>query len=428
MWSRDTRVLASTTGAGGDEPAAASTGWQSVVTIPRIWLAAGLAVCALFGGGVALFSGDPLHRLWGTSAGIAYALAAIAILAWRSRDRDATGVDVALAILVGGAILVPLLWMVWTGHGEPEVGVVANSATTLIKHGTPYKSAKVLATTTNPNLYNPYLPLMAAFGVPQALLGHGPLTDPRVWFGIVFLVVFAFALRVAGAKDCVRWALLLTVSPVIAFELCVGGTDVPMVAFMCLGFALLWRPARSNAVAAGLALGVASSMKATAWPALAVAFALLYVRDGKREAWRFTAWALAVVAVIVGPFALLRFGSLVKNTILFPLGLASVKSQAASPLLGHVLAQTGPLGHTIVVILLIGSGLAIAVSLVIRPPRDVPAATWRLVIGLSAMFVLAPSTRFGYFIYPAALVLWLLVAQAGRKAVTAVHVQPGGLE
>jgi hypothetical protein len=58
----------------------------------------------------------------------------------------------------------------------------------------------------------------------------------------------------------------------------------------------------------------------------------------------------------------------------------------------------------------------------------VPAATWRLVIALSAMFVLAPSTRFGYFIYPAALVLWLLVSQAGRKAVTAVHVQPGALE
>jgi hypothetical protein len=30
------------------------------------------------------------------------------------------------------------------------------------------------------------------------------------------------------------------------------------------------------------------------------------------------------------------------------------------------------------------------------------------------MFVLAPSTRFGYFIYPAAMVLWLLAAQAGR--------------
>jgi hypothetical protein len=124
-----------------------------------------------------------------------------------------------------------------------------------------------------------------------------------------------------------------------------------------------------------------------------------------------------VVAVIVGPFAILKPGSLVKNTILFPLGLASVKSQAASPLLGHVLAATGVVGHTIVVILLIGSGLAIAVSLVIRPPRDVPAATWRLVIGLTAMFVLAPSTRFGYFIYPAALVLWLYVAKAGRTPV-----------
>ena len=32
------------------------------------------------------------------------------------------------------------------------------------------------------------------------------------------------------------------------------------------------------------------------------------------------------------------------------------------------------------------------------------------------MFVLAPSTRFGYFIYPAAMVLWLLVSQAGRRS------------
>ena len=388
--------------------------------MPWVWLAGGLAACALFAVGVAVFSADPLHRLWGTSAACAYALAAAAVMAWRSRQT--AGVDIALGLMICGAILVPLLWMVWTGHGEPEVSVVANSAKTLITHGTPYKSAQVLATTTDPNQYNPYLPLMAVFGLPQALLGHGLLTDPRVWFGIVFLVVFTFALRIAGARDSVRWALLATASPIIAFELCVGGTDVPMVAFLCLGFALLWRPGRSNAIAGGLALGIASSMKATAWPALIVAFALLYVRDGRREAWRFTAVALAVVAVIVGPFAVLQPGSLVKNTILFPLGLASVKSQAASPLLGHALAQTGTLGHTIVVILLIGSALAIAASLVISPPRDVPAATVRLVIGLSAMFVLAPSTRFGYFIYPAALVLWLLVSRAGRKTAEPAQV------
>ena len=81
--------------------------------MPRIWLAAGLAVCALFGGAVALFSKDPLHRLWGTSAGISYALATVAVLALSTqairRRRATAGVDVALAILVGGAILIPLL-------------------------------------------------------------------------------------------------------------------------------------------------------------------------------------------------------------------------------------------------------------------------------------------------------------------------------
>jgi Glycosyltransferase family 87 len=396
--------------------------------MPWAWLAAALIACALFAGGVNLFSHDPLHRLWGLSAVCAYVLAALVILAARwlpaLRSRGTLGVDVALGVILCGAILFPLLWMVAHGHGEPEVGVVDTAARTLIKDGTPYRSSQALANTTNPNQYNPYLPLMAAFGVPQALLGQGLLTDPRIWFGAVFLVVFAVAMRIAGARDGFRWALLLTASPIIAFELCVGGTDVPMVAFLCLGFALLWRPQGANLVAAGLALGVASSMKATAWPALVVAFALLYVRDGQRAAWRFTAVALSVVIVIVGPFAVLKPGSLVKNTILFPLGLASVKSQAASPLLGHVLAQTGVLGHTIVVILLIGSGLAIAVSLVIRPPRDVPAATIRLVLGLSAMFVLAPSTRFGYFIYPAAMVMWLLVARAGRKAADLHEPEP----
>jgi hypothetical protein len=382
--------------------------------MPRVWLIAGLLASALFAGGVSVFSTDSLHRLWGLAAACAYALAALVVMAWKSRGT--TGIDIALGVMICGAILVPLLWMIWTGHGEPEVGVVANSAKTLIRHGTPYRSTQALRFTTDPNAYNPYLPLMAVFGVPQAIAGHGPLTDPRVWFGIVFLAVFAWALKVAGARDSARWALLLTASPVIAFELCVGGTDVPMVAFMCLGFALLWRRDGNMTLAAGLALGVASAMKATAWPALAVAFSLLYVRDGKRAAWRFTAVALSVVVVIVGPFAVLRPGALVKNTILFPLGLASVRSQAASPLLGHVLAQTGVIGHTAVVIMLIGSGLAIAVSLVVRPPADVPAAAVRLVIGLSAMFVLAPSTRFGYFIYPAAMVVWLLVARAGRKA------------
>ena len=211
--------------------------------MPGAWLIAGLTASALFAGGVTLFSTDPRHRLWGQAAVCGYALAAFAVLAFRSRP--VRGVNLALTAMVCGAILFPLLWLIAHGYGEPEVGVVAQSAHELIRDGTPYRSTQALAATTDPNQYNPYLPLMAVFGVPQALLGHGVLTDPRVWFGAVFIAVFAAALRVAGARDSVRWALLLTASPIIAFELCVGGTDVPMVAFMCLGFALLWG-AREN--------------------------------------------------------------------------------------------------------------------------------------------------------------------------------------
>jgi hypothetical protein len=397
-----------------------------VLNLPRTWLVGALVGCALYGGGVSLFSSNPLHRFWGVAAACAYLIGALVIVAGRYSPWFARfGIDIALVVLLCGAVIVPLVWLAWHGQAQPEVTVVARSAKTLINNGTPYKSPKQLAATTDPNAYNPYLPLMAAFGVPQALFGQGALTDPRVWFGVVFLVVFAVALRIGGAKDYVRWATLVTASPVIAFELAVGGTDVPMVAFMCLGFAFLWR--NQGELAAGLALGIASSMKATAWPALAVAFALLYVRDGSRAAWKFTIMAIAMVAVCVGPFAVTNPGSLVRNTILFPLGLASVKSQAASPLLGHVIAGTGPVGHTIVVGLLIASGLAIAVSLVVRPPRDVPAATIRLVIGLSLMFVLAPSTRFGYFIYPAAMVLWLIVCEAGRRAETGETPAPPDL-
>ena len=46
--------------------------------MPWAWLAAALIACALFAGGVNLFSHDPLHRLWGLSAVCAYALAASA--------------------------------------------------------------------------------------------------------------------------------------------------------------------------------------------------------------------------------------------------------------------------------------------------------------------------------------------------------------
>jgi hypothetical protein len=387
-------------------------GWQSPAAMPRRWLAGIFGAFALFAALVAIFSTDNVHQHWGTIAACGYGLAMIAVLAWKER-----GADAALALALCGALLVPLAWMAANALEQPEVTVVATSAVNLIHKGTPYVDRTTLADTTNPNMYNPYLPVMAVFGLPRAILGGGLLTDPRVWFGVVFLVIFWLALRRGGARDPGRWAVFVAASPVIAFELAVGGTDVPMVAFLCLGFAILWE---RKPVLAGLALGVAAAMKATAWPALLVAIALLAVRDGKRAVGSFTLTAVAVVAVLAGPIAVLHPGALVENTIKFPLGLAHVTSQASSPLPGHDIAATGPVGHTIVVVLLVLAGLAVAVSLVVRPPRSVPRAVLLLAGAMTLMFVLAPSTRFGYLIYPATLAIWLLAVVAGR----AVQDQP----
>jgi Glycosyltransferase family 87 len=274
----------------------------------------------------------------------------------------------------------------------------------------------VTAAAHSPNVFDPYLPALTAFGIPRVLLGFSPVTDPRIWFGAAFVAAFGVALAIAGASDVVRWTALVTASPVIALSLTVGGTDLPVLACLCLGFALLWRQPR--AVAAGLALGAAAAMKATAWPGLLVAVVLLAARDGRRAAVSLAATALAVVAAVVGPVAALGPRSLVQNTIEFPLGLASIRSQAVSPLPGRLLAETGPTGHLVAVALLALAGLAVLASLVIRPPRTVPAAIWWLIIGLTAMFVLAPATRFGYFVYPVGLLVWLEVSRMGRAAVS----------
>jgi len=380
--------------------------WHSPTTVPRPLLAAMFAACAAFAGGLALISHYAPHRLWGLFAAPSYLLAAAAVLAWKSR-----GIDLALLISFGGALVAPLSVLAIQGRWQPEVGVITQSARLLVHHGSPYEAPAVLAASHNPNIYDPYLPVMTLFGLPRVLLGRGLITDPRIWFCLVFVAAFGTALALAGARDVLRWTGLVTATPVIAFSLTVGGTDVPVLALLCLGFALLWR--RPRPVLAGIVLGLAAATKATAWPGLVVAMTLLAVRDGSRTTARFALAALAAAAALIGPVAALWPRSLVQNTVLFPLGLASIKSQAVSPLPGHLLADTGRTGHMIAVALLALAGLGIVVSLVIRPPRDVPSATWRLIIGLALMFTLAPATRFGYFMYPLGLWAWLEVSLLG---------------
>jgi hypothetical protein len=375
----------------------------------RGWLVGIFLVSAGYAAAVALFSSSVVQQRWAIVAAPCYALAALAA-AWPRRGRD-----LALLLGLGGGLVAPLGWLVAENRALQEVRVISHAAWLLIHHGTPYLSVATLAGTQNPEAYNPYLPAMMVFGLGRAV-ARSPLTDPRIWFAVVFVAVFWLALRAAGAPDSGRWTALVTATPVIAFPLAVGGDDVPVLGLMCLGLALLSRSGREpRPILAGLVLGVAAAMKATAWPAVLIVVVLVAGRDGRRGAARFGAAVLAASALLIVPVAAVSPGALWDNTILFPLGLASVKSAATSPLPGVLLAQTGHAGHLLATALLALAGLGVLISLVVRPLRDLRGATWRLIIGLALMFALAPSTRFGYYLYPVGLWMWLQVAHLGPE-------------
>jgi hypothetical protein len=368
---------------------------------------------AIYAAALALDTGHA-DRIWAIWAAAGYA--ATTIILWLTRHKNVPLI-MPLLVSLAGALAAPLTWLATRVEPTAEVKVIWQSAALLLQHGTPYLPQGQLDTVLS---YNPYLPVMAVFGMPKALGATGLWGDPRVWLTAVSVSLLWAAFAVAAphrhCEDCRHGVLLSTVflaaSPVIAFPLAVGITDPPVIALMFLTLALIARP--SGLYRAAAALGVAVAMKATAWPAVPVFTAMLAARDGAKRAWRFAAATLVIaggLAVVFAPEALANPYSFFQNTVLFPLGLTKHKTPAASPLPGHLLADTGMAGHWAAVCLLAAAGVAFVVWLIVRPPRDARAAAWRLAVGLTAMFTLAPATRWGYFVYPIGLVAWLLLTR-----------------
>src|SRR5579875_655483 len=141
-------------GSSGNSTPGRRSAWQSLTTIRRRWVAATFLACCLYAAGVAAFTSNDLHRLWGTVAAIGYLLAAVCVLAWRSR-----GLDLGLVVGFCGALLLPLFWLAAAGKQQPEVSVIIRSARLLIHHGTPYQSTAALAASHHAYDYDPYLPV-----------------------------------------------------------------------------------------------------------------------------------------------------------------------------------------------------------------------------------------------------------------------------
>jgi hypothetical protein len=392
-------------------------------------VAAWYVLFAVYAGGVALFSGPGNDRSWGIWASFGYAAAAALAAAWPSRR----GRLAALAASLAGALVAPLTWLATQAPPTPDVVVVTRSAALLLHHATPYLPSAQLAH-GGWLAYNPYLPVMAIFGLPHALGLSGLAGDPRPWLAIATFLLLAAAFRAAAVRPPALRATALRAagrdrdgssgqldragfaiaSPVLAFPLAVGITDPPVLALTCLALALLAQAVPGRSVPrvwlAALTLGVACAMKYTAWPALVVLTAMIAARDGRRAATRFAAAAItatAILTVALAPAAVAAPAALIQNTVAFPLGLTHARTPAQSPLPGHLLASLGPAGHLTAIILLITAGLAIAASLMTNPPADGAATARRLALGLSLMFALSPATRFGYFAYPVGLYGWL---------------------
>lgn len=382
---------------------------QALLRDPAAWYA-GFAVYAT---GVALFSGLGQDHWWGTWAAGGYAVAAA--IAVRRRTRG--GQLAALAAALAGALVAPFAWLAATAPATPDVAVVLRSGALLLHHGTPYLPPAQLAH-GGWLAYNPYLPVMAVFGLPKALGLPGMLGDSRPWLALVTFGLLAATFRIArsrrGAVDIAAFALA---SPVMAFPLVMGITDPPIIALTCLALALLTRvPApRAGLWLPAAVLGVACAMKYTAWPALAVIIVMVAARDGARAALRFGGVALGTavaLSIALAPAALASPAAIIQNTVAYPLGLTTARSPAQSPLPGHLLATLGHNGHTTAIALLAAAGLALAMSLVIRPPATPARAAARIAIGLTALFALSPATRFGYFVYPLALCGWAVLSDA----------------
>ena len=365
-------------------------------------------------------------QVWAIWAACGYAVALAMLWCWRSRRGRMAAVGVSVAL----AVLAPLLWLSVAYPLEDGMVVIDRSAGLLLHHGLPYLAADQVTSWLS---YNPYLPVMTLFGLPNAAGLDGLAGNSGVWIAIGTVIPLAAAfwieMRPRG-YDALLATAVAVASPVVGLNLAVITTDPPVLALILLALALAGRPAASPGAGrtswitaitcSGAALGAACDLKSTAWLAVPVLAAMVAARDGARAAGRFVAAVAVTAAVLIAALApaaltsLRGANALVQNSVLFPLGLTHDKTPAESLLPGHLLTALGPAGHVASVGLLLAAGLGIAISLVVRPPRDVPAAAWRLAIGLTLMFLLGPQVRFGYFIYPLGLVGWLALTGASR--------------
>jgi hypothetical protein len=393
------------------------------------------AGCAVFAAGLGAATGLATHRAWAQVAMVGYAAAALLGFgqllgvrrgaAWAGTVAARGGLA---AVTWLATAVVPMLMLIarpgdWA---QSEVGVVERAGGRWLAAGSPYQGREAIAALPageQIEAYTPYQPAMAIFGVPRALdPAAGWWSDARIWFAAVTVVVLAGAVALLGrasAGNRLRAWQAAAVLPTAALATAVGGDDLPVLALCLLGLALA---ARERLGAAGLVVGAAAALKLIAWP-VAVVLAVYAATRGRGGLARFGAGALGLPLLTLLPAVVADPSAVAENTVLFPLGTGLVASPAEAPLPGYLIATQLPGGTVIGTGLLVAAGIAIAVWLVRRPPRSAAAAAAISGFGLLLAMILMPATRFGYLLYPLALLAWVpaLRPTADVRKETPVH-------
>ncbi|WSA12796.1 glycosyltransferase 87 family protein [Micromonospora sp. NBC_01813] len=416
-------------------------------------------ISAAFTGVIAVTTSLASHRAWATVAVIGYTIATATVLvqlaihryagtpppergnAPTDPARSAPSRGQAGAAWTGVAARSWLTGLTWVAvaavplvlqavqraggradRAQEEVLVVEDGGARLLAGGSPYLSQQQIVTLPAEDQllgYLPYQPGMALFGVPRALAGVSWWTDARVWFAVATVAALGAAIVLSyrrattggGEGTLVRAAQLSSVLPIYALTLSTGGGDLPVLALALLALVLC---ATGRYGAAGAAIGAAAALKLFAWPILVVLLCHAATR-GRHTLGRLAIGGIGLPLLALLPAVLVDGVALVHNVLAFPLGNGVVGTPAQSPLPGQLVADWLPGGRFIAGALLLTAGLVIAARLLRRPPRTAAAAALICWVGLLAATMLLPSTRFGYLLYPIALLSWVPTLRAVQR-------------
>jgi hypothetical protein len=347
-------------------------------------------------------------------------------------DRLRDGVIVALLITV---MLIPLgVEVVLRAEHHPgdevqnEVTVIEACGDRVMHNRACYlahpKNIGGSETVESEDSFFPYLPGMIPFGLINATSGPAELKDARIPLTGFSLIVIGAALLVADIPSRRRWRLfqVVVVLPSGALPMVTGGDDLPVIALMILGLALA---TRRRPVWSGFAMGLAGTLKFTAWPLLILLALGEWDKRGRRAILRYSLAVVAVVVPVLGVGIGSNWHAFVTNAIKFPLGLTKVKSPAASPLLGQELVALFPSikPELIALLGLIGLGI-VAYGLGRWTPSSPQGAAGFSGLAMLLATVLAPATRFGYLIYPLDLLTCAVLFTPVREKLETV-ARPG---